>query len=186
LGALPLFKPPTRDSARQRVALISGARIPVAIHLKNNPFNSGSNAVESVWAEFFARQESIGRHQFIAVGNDPLHHSISKCSNVVLCGGPLELDLAIIPECRFFIGMANGPAHIAAMWSNPYLIVKHPTHHAAEMDRELGTANHLWFARPNQFLERVVESVAILNDALDRFTQYEYGEGGTTPNGLTI
>ena len=97
---------------------------------------------------------------------------------MVSAGGPLELDLAIIPECRFFIGMANGPAHVAALWSNTYLIVKHPTHHAAEMNAELGTANHLWYTRPNQTLKRVVESVDLLSDAVERFTEVTIAQTG--------
>lgn len=170
LGAVSLFKPFIREAAQQRVERLAGSHIPVAVHLKNNPHNPGSNATEAVWAEFFATQEREGRYRFIAVGNDPLPRSISQLGNVVSAGGPLELDLAIIPESRFFLGMANGPAHVAALWSNPYLIVKHPSHHAAEMDLELGAANHLWFARPNQIIERVVESVVLLNDYLERFT----------------
>ncbi len=178
LGTVPLFKPLIREAAQQRVARLAGSHIPVAVHLKNNPHNPGSNAVAEVWAEFFAAQARVGRHRFIVVGNDPLPHSVSQLGNVISAGGPLELDLAIIPECRFFIGMANGPAHIAALWSNPYLIVKHPTHHAAEMNAELGTANHLWYARPNQTLERVVESVDLLSDAVERFTEVTIAQTG--------
>jgi hypothetical protein len=171
LGAVPLFKPVIREAAQQRLARLAGSRIPVAVHLKSNPHNPGSNALADVWAEFFAAQERVDRHRFITVGNDPLPPSISQRSNVVAAGGPLELDLAIIPECKFFLGMANGPAHVAALWSNPYLIIKHPTHHAAEMKAELGDANHLWFARPNQMIERVVESAELLNDFLEVFTE---------------
>lgn len=171
LGAAPLFKPSVTSLARTIVEAAAGRLIPVAVNLKSNPASPGSHAIKDVWLNFLTRQAASPRHKFILVGNDEVDSRILDLENVAKPAGTLGQDLAVISECAFFLGMANGPANIPVFTAMPYLIIKHPDHHVEEMAVELGALNKVWFARDNQQIERVYETVELLEATLEKFTR---------------
>lgn len=141
-----------------------------AIHLKNvvGQSNLDSNANMQSWHEFFEEHARPGKTEFILLGNDagsdavqliPGVHS-AKSMNI-----PLSVQLSLVQLCNGFLGMASGVCPAAILSDTPYVLFKHPEHHVAEMQRELGAKDHFCFAHARQKVWRVHDSPANLSRA---------------------
>jgi hypothetical protein len=144
----------------------------LAVHLKNvSPGNhEESNANGSVWAESLERFLSGNNKTVILIGEDPLPKEIKLGPNLIR-GSDLGLDLgsqlAIVPKCAGFIGMASGVASAAIFSRNPYTIFKHPKHDAREMQLELGDKDQFAFAASNQKVLREEPTISSIGTALN-------------------
>lgn len=131
-----------------------GSYIPIAVHLKNSPTNTQSNANQESWIKLFKDCEDKELPvRFVLIGNDTYDTRLLNCSNVVLTqtnGGCIELDLSLIPMSLLFMGMASGLCNMALFSGVPYLIWKHPDHHTQEMEREFQGHSQFIFANKNQ------------------------------------
>ncbi|PIS02128.1 MAG: hypothetical protein COT85_07040 [Chlamydiae bacterium CG10_big_fil_rev_8_21_14_0_10_42_34] len=132
----------------------------IAVHLKNQGKGQPeeSNAQFSSWAEFFSENLHI---KFLLLGDDHFpSHLLTP--NLVLAR---QMDVNLITQLAFcslcdgFLGMAAGIATAACLSTTPYVIFKHPSHHVAEMEIELGDLDHLSFALGNQKLWRITDDL---------------------------
>lgn len=133
---------------------LAPGKVPVVLHLKQDPKDQQSNANLDSWKQFFQwckiHEPAV---KFVMVGCDRYDGYFDGADNVLLTqnhGGNLELDLALIQCCFMFMGMASGPCNFALFSHIPYLIWKHPEHHAAEMEKEFQGQPQFSFARENQ------------------------------------
>ena len=142
------------------------------VHLRSiAPFAAEeSNADGAAWNAFFQRHAKAGQCDFLLIGDDPLPPEINLCPGVTRAAGielglHLATQLALIGKCDGFLGMASGLCTAANFSHTPHVIFKHPAHHAAEMVRELGTAQAFSFADERQQLWRRVAGDAALDEA---------------------
>ena len=172
-GTMPRLSLDTRtlDWAKSYLKAKSRGRLPVAVHLKNNPNVRGeSNADMDSWFAFIS--ECQGKHaaHFILVGDDPVDARLRSLSNVTVArDDKVSLDgyLALIQIAGLFMGMMSGPANMALFGTNPYLIFKNPDHHVREMAIELGENDHYPFALPHQRVLRVWDTAENLASAFE-------------------
>ena len=142
------------------------------VHLRSvEPFvPEESNADGAVWNAFFQRSAAIGQCDFLLIGDDPLpagldlRPGVTRAASSAL-GLDLAAQLALIGVCDGFLGMASGLCTAANFSETPHVIFKHPAHHAAEMARELGTAQAFAFADKRQQLWRREAGAAALDEA---------------------
>jgi len=131
---------------------------PVAVHLKNNRENKQSNANQAEWLRFFLDDSLKALPvMFVLIGDDCYDEAFNYCPNCVITqnhGGSLELDLSLIQSSLFFMGMSSGPCNIAILSELPYLIWKHPDHHATEMGKELNNEERFVFSNEKQKMIR--------------------------------
>ena len=153
----------------------SGGRLPVAVHLKNNPNVPGqSNADLESWLAFFSKCARKHDAHFFLVGDDATNETFRNLPNVTIAKGDgIHLDgyLALIQAAGLFMGMMSGPANIALFGKTPYVIFKNPDHHAKEMAMELGDADRYPFALDNQRVLRVWDTTENLTSAFQRATR---------------
>jgi len=141
------------------------------VHLRSvAPFApEESNAVGPAWNAFFERRAAAGQCDFLLIGDDPPPAELDLRPGVTRAGGQLDLDLAtqlaLIGVSDGFLGMASGLCTAANFSETPHVIFKHPAHHAAEMARELGTAQAFTFAGERQQLWRREAGAAVLDEA---------------------
>ncbi len=143
----------------------------VAVHLKNvaDQGPEQSNANQAAWAEFFARSARPGALNFVLLGSDATHSSVTAVPGIeraVDLGVPLEIQLALAGHADGFLGMASGICAAAVLSQSPYILFKHPTHHIDEMQRELGESEHFPFAGLHQQVWRRADTVDRLVRAL--------------------
>lgn len=152
---------------------------PVAVHLKNSTNNKESNANQAEWLKFFLDCKSKKLPIiFILIGNECYDEGFNDCPNCVLTqnhGGSLDLDLSLIQISLLFMGMSSGPGNIAILSELPYLIWKHPDHHATAMGKELNKDGQFAFSNEKQKLirgadcfENLVQQFAWLFDKIVR------------------
>jgi hypothetical protein len=161
---------PLRASALQVRGLFPGRLY--CVHLRSvAPFGpEESNADGPAWSAFFQRHAAAGQCDFLLIGDDPLPAGLDLRPGVTrVVGSQLGLDLAtqlaLISVCDGFLGMASGLCTAANFSEAPHVIFKHPAHHAAEMARELGTAQAFAFAGERQQLWRREAGAAVLDEA---------------------
>jgi hypothetical protein len=146
-------------------------RLPVAVHLKNDPNVSGeSNANIDSWWSFMSNCRHEYEVHFILVGDDRTNGKFRTLKNVTIAqddGVTLERYLAIIQSTGLFMGTMSGPANMALFGKNPYLIFKHPDHHAREMAMELGDSDHYPFALAHQRVLRMWDTTERLFDGFE-------------------
>ena len=157
---------------------------PVSIHLKNSTQNKQSNANQAEWLKFFkdCRYKELPVI-FILIGDDPYDTSFGDCPNCIITknhGGSLELDLSLVQNSLFFMGMSSGPCNIAILSELPYLIWKNPDHHAKEMARELNKNGQFPFSNDRQMLlrqndcfENIVDHFTGLFNKMKKFNKRE-------------
>jgi len=147
----------------------SQGRLPVAVHLKNNPQISGqSNANVDSWFAFMADCQKEHEVQFFLVGDDPTDARFRALRNVTIAQEDrltFDLHLALIQVAGLFMGMMSGPANMALFGKNPYLIFKNPDHHVREMAMELGESDRYPFALPHQRVLRAWDTTENLISA---------------------
>ena len=152
----------------------SGGRLPVAVHLKNNPNVSGqSNANLKSWRSLFGSEDGRNAHFFL-VGDEVTNTVFSSLPNVTVAqrdGICLPGYLALIQAAKLFMGMMSGPANMALFGMNPYVIFKNPDHHSREMALELGNADRYSFALSNQRVLRIWDTPENLIGAFEYATQ---------------
>ena len=147
----------------------AGARLPVAVHLKDNPAVAGqSNANVEAWRVFMEGSQREHRAQFVLVGDDAVPAQFRSLPNVTI-GKDDGIDLvrshALIQAAGLFMGMMSGPANMALFGTNPYLIFKNPDHHAREMAEEIGNSDRYCFATERQRVLRVWDTAGNLAEA---------------------
>ncbi|MFZ2956845.1 MAG: hypothetical protein WA705_08155 [Candidatus Ozemobacteraceae bacterium] len=147
--------------------------IPIVVHLKNSRSQPQSNANLEAWFTFFAECEKFPV-KFFLIGNDPLNHPVTDFRNVVYLqnyGLKFECELALISQARLFMGMSSGPCN-AALFSNiPFLIWKHPDHHAEIMKKEFGEMGHFPFAQSGQRFFQEWDSFSNIRNAFLPFAE---------------
>lgn len=138
----------------------------VALHLKNaSKGDTESNANFSVWREFIESDEAT-RVRFLLIGSDRVPEEITSLPNVTSLneqGLSIAEQLACIQNSSAFMGMASGPANSAILSKVPYIIFKHPLHHAEAMKKEIGDADHYDFSQENQKIVREYETTERLS-----------------------
>lgn len=147
-------------------------KLPVVVHLKNNPEDTESNADIESWEKFFRHCEGNDYPiKFILVGSDSHRLEENTPGNVIYTKheeGNLKLDLALILSSYLFMGMSSGPCNMAIFSDVPYLIWKHPNHHADEMEREFQGGKQFSFSRPNQKFIRKYDTFEEILKEFDR------------------
>lgn len=90
------------------------------------------------------------------VGNDApyLTAALDMPNQTVISPTDLATQLACIQLSDAFIGMSSGPSTVAMFSRTPYIVFKHPTHHADQM-KTLLTNNRYPFSMGTQKIERV-------------------------------
>jgi len=144
------------------------------VHLRSiEPFEpEESNACGMAWSIFFERHAKPGERDFLLLGDDPmpkglgLMPGVSRAKLDPHCLN-LATQLALIATSDGFLGMASGICTAANFSDTPHVIFKHPAHHAAEMERELGTAKSFSFASERQQLWRRVATCDALDEAFE-------------------
>ena len=146
-------------------------KLPVAVHLKNNPNVSGqSNANIDSWLVFMAACQCEFKVHFVLVGDDPADVRFRSLRNATIArddGVTLDRHLAIIQAAGLFVGMMSGPANMALFGTNPYLIFKNPDHHALEMAKELGEGDRYPFALSHQRVLRMWDTTENLSSVFE-------------------
>ncbi len=147
----------------------------ISVHLRSvAPFlQEGSNANGYAWNEFFAEHAEPGICDFLLVGDDPLPAGLELRPGVSLAKQSkidLPTQLALIGISDGFLGMASGLCTAANFSGTPYVIFKHPDHHATEMANELGASNAYSFAGDCQQLWRREANVTSLIEAFQLIT----------------
>jgi hypothetical protein len=169
-GSIPRLsvKPELLAQAKAYLEQHSGGRLPVAVHLKSSANQPGqSNADVASWRALFCCQEARGSHFFL-LGDDAANAGFADLPNVTSAmsdGIRLDGYLALLQASRLFMGMMSGPSNMALFGETPYLIFKHPDHHAAEMKIELGDCDHYSFALAHQRVLREFDTAEHLNRA---------------------
>jgi hypothetical protein len=129
-------------------------RLPVVIHLRNNPKEHIGNANMSAWIPFFEYcQDKEYPVLFILIGNDLIDERLLNCNNIIVMKEhwqSMEIDLALMEIGFLFMGMSSGPCNMAILSNRPYLIWKNPNHHADQMINELNDQQQFPFAVENQ------------------------------------
>jgi hypothetical protein len=163
-GHIPYLRCRTELAARAQKFLEQHVlpSMPVVVHLKNNPLETGcSNANFEAWSDFFGVCESRYDVKFVLIGNEEVPSGISGLSNVILSkdfGSDLSNDLALIQAGPVFMGMSSGPCVMKVFSDAPYVVYKNPDHHKEEMEAELGNGVRFSFATPFQKFLRVFET----------------------------
>lgn len=161
--------------ARGYVSAKAGGRLAVALHLKNNPAVSGqSNADLASWHAFISGCRRDVPAHFFLIGDDATNADFRDLPNVTVArddGIAIDGYLALIQAAGLFMGMMSGPANMALFGGNPYLVFKHPDHHAEEMALELGDSDHYSFALPDQRVLRTRDTTENLVSAFESVTQ---------------
>jgi hypothetical protein len=147
----------------------------ISVHLRFlAPFSQEeSNANGYAWNEFFAEHAKPGVCNFVLVGDDPLPVGLELRPGVSRAAESkidLSTQLALIGISDGFLGMASGLCTAANFSGTPYVIFKHPEHHATEMMNELGVSNAYPFAGDSQQLWRREANVTSLNEAFQLIT----------------
>lgn len=156
------------DLARQMRQGFPGRLI--CVHLRSvAPFSpEESNADGPTWNAFFGRHANAGVCDFLLIGDDPLPAGLDLrpgVSRAIDHQLSLASQLALIGVSDGFLGMASGLCTAANFSETPYMIFKHPIHHAAEMERELGASNSFPFAGDSQQLWRCEANAFALDEA---------------------
>jgi hypothetical protein len=143
----------------------------VTLHLKSVPGQTerDSNAVFEHWHALLSRPPHPGLCTFMLMGGDRIPREILELPGVRSAheeGIALPVQLALISLSDGFLGMASGISAAAILSAVPYVLFKHPLHHVAEMERELGTGKRFSFARPRQEVWRKAHTPDILVRAL--------------------
>lgn len=112
-------------------------RVVVALHLKQHPTNTLSNAHLSEWAAWIDATDR-DRYAFVVVGNEAPVPLLDMPHVYWTEGRDLCMDLAVIARSEAFLGMSSGLCQMAMFGGKPYTIFKHPEHHAVEMQQEFG------------------------------------------------
>jgi len=148
-----------------------GNKFTVCVHLKNaSQGDTESNANFSTWKEFISLKAPLDI-QFLLIGSDTVPEDIKSLPNVISLhdeGLSIVDQLACIQQSSAFMGMVSGPANVAILSQVPYIIFKHPLHHAEVMQKEIGDADHYDFAKQNQHIVRKHETPELLSLFLDR------------------
>ena len=143
----------------------------IVLHLKNQaPPNHESNANQHVWLEALSRYATHEHVRFVLIGNDYVLPAIQQLPSVLALPQhrvSLATQLALVETANGFMGMTSGPCNAAILSSRPYVLFKHPTHHAEQMATDLGDANRFSFARDNQHVLRERESVGVIRTFIE-------------------
>lgn len=133
----------------------------ITIHLKNKQ-GFESNSDQKSWGMFFAQCiQDCPNALFVIIGDDEVLEEIILLENVVLAREselPLAVQLALIPQSSLYMGMCTGPFIAALLSTTPYLIFKHPDHHADVMEIDLQGGERYVFSQQNQKLIRKLDT----------------------------
>ena len=158
-GALPSLV--WNDSTNRLVSLVRSQlpRQSVAVHLKNSdPYRlEESNADGSVWGAALSEFLNQRDRAVVLIGDDPIPPEIDAGKGLIRgadLGLNLGLQLALVGKCCGFVGTASGIACAAIYGRNPYVVFKHPSHDAIQMEAELGDGNRLSFSQEGQEIRR--------------------------------
>jgi len=153
-----LESPPCiQKQAREWLNEYVGKHAPVVVHLKCTTTDAQNCVDQKSWLKLFRDCEDKNLPvKFVLIGDDTYDAQFLHCSNVVFTrmhGGSLDLDLALIPMSLFFMGMSSGPCNLAVMSDHPYLIWKHPDHHAGQMEKELQEGRFVFANQYQSFMQ---------------------------------
>lgn len=154
--------------ARQFLQEHTHGKLPIIVHLKNNPSAMDNNANMEEWFPFFVNAQEHSDVIFLLIGNEPIDPRIAKLINVIVTKEfhlTLSQELSLISEASAFIGMSSGPASMAIFSRTPYIIFHNSNQRPQALVKELGDSNHFSFAAPGQdFLRCPDVSSAIIDE----------------------
>jgi hypothetical protein len=149
-----------------------------AVHLK---FVAGavgkSNFCDSAWCQFFKDTFRKKENNFILVGEDPLDRDVLNFPNLhFTCDEklPLSVQLALIQEADFFMGMASGFCQMAIFGTKPYAIFKNPGHHTEEMAKEKIIDQRFPFSLSGQHFITAYETAEVLENEYQRMARESF------------
>lgn len=144
-----------------------------AVHLKNQ--GKGAEESDATFANWNLLFEKFPETTFILLGSDPLPDNFPLRPNMQTASAlklDLPVQLAISSLCDGFMGMASGISAGAFFSHVPYVTFKHPSHHAQDMEIEIGSSDCLPFAKPHQKIWRKIDSVENLFSAFEQVTHW--------------
>ncbi len=127
-----------------------------------------SNANINEWLLFFQKRAKLGERNFILIGKDQISKEILQIPGIISAHDldlSLSTQLAMMSVSDGFLGMASGLCQAAIFSEIPYVIFKHPNHHAKIMDEELDDAKSFSFSYPNQQIWRSLDSLYNIEQA---------------------
>lgn len=141
----------------------------ICVHLRNTAGGATeSNADFDAWHRFFRAHARPGSVEFLLLGDDPLGAGWSPVTGVHRAadsGIDLVTQLALVEQSEGYLGMASGIGCAANFSAVPHVLFKHPEHHAAAMQQELGDAERYPFFTSRQALWRREANFANLQEA---------------------
>ncbi|MBI1883196.1 MAG: hypothetical protein HYS08_03190 [Chlamydiae bacterium] len=146
----------------------------VALHLKQQIGQDGkSNANVTRWIEFINDISSFSPCFFVLVGKDGLGFDLSDMNHIAFTRDaklPLPVELAILQETDFFMGMSSGLCQMAIFGDKPYAIFKNPGHDTKEMECEHIINHRFPFASEEQHFLIAWEDNSLLRREFMRMT----------------
>jgi len=143
----------------------------VCLHLKYlAPYwPEDSNADPVAWSQFLRVRGRPGELDFLLLGDDLPSgvEGIPGVHRAVTEGIGLATQLCLVGLADGFVGMASGVCTAANFSDVPHVILKHPAHHAAEMEQEMVGVDRFPFAGERQRLWRRNADSATLREALE-------------------
>lgn len=136
-------------------------RMPIVIHLKQNQLPGNSNANLDAWWKFLRPLQYSHEYSFFIIGNEAIGSKFDDLKNVTITKNlklNLMQELSLLRSGAAFMGMSSGPANMAIFSNLPYVIFKHPDHHAAKMKGELVRKQQFIFATAAQKFYRDFDS----------------------------
>lgn len=176
-GFIPNLAPSSAllEATHKKIKILSQEKArkkTIAVHLKQNPVNSLSNANFKEWGQLFQYAEKERPEWlFILVGNES-PGDLGELANTYWTGGKNILeDLALSWGCDAFMGMSSGICQAALFGRKPYTVFKHPEHHAEEMSQELMNNNTFTFIQSHQRFLRAYDEFPLLQEEFLRIAQ---------------
>lgn len=129
-----------------------------------------SNANLKDWYAFLRGAAKSGKEEFLLLGGDLLPSEFRDIPGVHSAhdrGITLSAQLALVQLSDGFLGMASGVCAAAILSAVPYTVFKHPHHHIAEMNRQIGLGESFSFAIAGQQMRRARATAEELSRAFD-------------------
>ena len=156
------------QQSAHRLRRFFGERL-FCVHLRNTGGGvEESNAEFVEWRRFFSEQARPGSQEFLLLGDDPPDDGATPVDGVHRAAD-LDIDLttqlALVEQSDGYLGMASGVGCAANFSEAPHVLFKHPAHHAAAMQVELGNADRYPFFNDHQALWRREADFTALQEA---------------------
>ena len=129
------------------------------------PYTEQSKQVfYSSWVDFLLNLRTLTDLPFLIAGNDYRPEEISRIPQTLSLssiGLSISQQAYLVSESSFFMGIASGLCTPAMLSRVPYVILKHPSYHMAEMKKELFDSRLPWASQNQVFRISEVSNVTL-------------------------